>query len=80
MLENKIALWKTQEQCQLYSIPLIGVLPIEEINTVSDIQATPLPLPPCITDDGDTHQTPPSDSDSMQQFPPVPVKKAHHIT
>jgi hypothetical protein len=57
-----------------------GVLPIEEINTVSDIQATPLPLPPCITDDGDTHQTPPSDSDSMQQFPPVPVKKAHHIT
>ena len=68
----------------MYSIPLIGFLPIEVSNAVPDIQASqnvaPPPLPPRITDDEDTPQPSPPDSDSMQQPPPVPVKKARHLT
>ena len=71
-------------QCTLYSIPLIGFLPIEVSNAVPDIQASqdeaPPPLPPRIPDDEDTPQTPPPDCDSMQQPPPVPVKKARRLT
>ena len=82
MLENKFiinALWKTQGQCKYSS--LIGFLPIEVSNAVSDIQASqneaPPPLPPRISDDEDTPQPSPP---GMQQPPPVPVKKARHIT
>ena len=82
MLENINALWKTQGQCKYSS--LIGFLPIEVSNAVSDIQTsqneTPPPLPPRITDDEDTPQPSPPDNDSMQQPPPVPVKKARRIT
>ena len=85
MLENYHCSVENTKTVQ--SIPLIGFLPIEVSNAVPDIQASqneaPPPLPPRISDDDidkDTPQPSPPDNDSMQEPPPVPVKKARHLT